>query len=351
MKHDELSNLQYWRKQFLECDQSLAFNSATTEDFNTWQESFRAVFLECLGRLPVKPKSLNLQVLEVVETAEFVRKKIVYQADAYSVVPAYLFVPKTKNREQSGAAIICPHGHGRGKDDTAGNTSKPRDADHVARYNYNYAEQFAVRGYVTLAPDLRCFGERVDDPRVVYGHTEIEEGHHSCDINFVLGMLVGLNLLTLHVFDISRAVDLLSTIGQVDRNRIGCVGLSLGGTAALFSGAYDERIRVVGLSGYLNSWKNFPLVRGQICGSQIVPSLLRYGDLSDVAGLICPRPLFVETAINDPIFPIDGSRECYRDVRKIYEASGHVDRLGREEFAGRHEFRGRKIFEFFDELL
>jgi hypothetical protein len=32
---------------------------------------------------------------------------------------------------------------------------------------------------------------------------------------------------------------------------------------------------------------------GQICGSQIVPGLLEWGDHPEVAGLIAPRPMFL----------------------------------------------------------
>ncbi len=127
--------------------------------------------------------------------------------------------------------------------------------------------------------------------------------------------------------------------------------LSQGGTTTLFSSAYDPRIKVVGVSGYLNSWKTFPLDKGQICGSQIVPGLLKYGDHPEVAGLICPRPAFYEFGTNDPIFPIKASRETFSKVQEIYKVAGVPEKVAGEEFDGVHEFRGKNIFEFFKKWL
>lgn len=327
----------------------MSFRATSKEDFHRWQKDFASKFTECLGRMPEKEAALNVKTLEEFETTDYIRRKIVYRSDAYSSIPAYLFIPK--GAQFPVPAIVCPHGHGRGKVDAAGIVESESDREQVAKYNYNYAEQFARRGYVTIAPDLRCFGERVDDPETVYGHMDIEEGDHWCDINFVIGMLLGYNLLSLHIFDIGRAIDLLESQAEVASGRIGCVGLSLGGTTTMFSSAYDQRIKVAGVSGYLNSWKVFPMTTGQICGSQIVPGLLQYGDHPEVAGLICPRPLFVESATRDPIFPIEGSRATVKRVQEIYRVAGVPERFAVEEFDGLHEFGGRRIFDFFDEWL
>lgn len=346
---NRLSCLYYWQQQYKNTVPKLGFSAQNEEEFKAWQKKFRKQFEICLGDMPENTAALDLKILETYETEEYIRKKIVYTADEYSIIPAYLFIPK--NVSTSAPAIICPHGHGRGKVDPAGIADTQWEIDHVQGYNYDYAVQFAKKGYVTLAPDSRCFGERVDDKKKVYGFMEIHEGDHWCDINFVLGSLVGMNLLTLHMFDCMRGIDLLSSLPEVDPQRIGCVGLSQGGTTTLFSSAFDPRIKVVGVSGYLNSWKSFPLGKGQICGSQIVPGLLKYGDHPEVAALICPRPAFYEFGIKDPIFPIEASRETFKKVQEIYTIAGVPERIEGEEFDGVHEFRGKNIFEFFEKWL
>ncbi len=343
------SPLEYWRRRYREEQPILSWESRAGGGFAAWKEEFRAAFLSCLGRFPERDCPLEPEILETVEGERWTRFKVVYNADRYSRIPAYLFIPR--DRALPLPAVLCPHGHGRGKVDTAGIAGDEFGKRHIAGYNYNYAEQFADAGYAALAPDLRCFGERTDDKAEVYGFMEIEEGEHWCDINFVRGMLLGYNLLSLHVFDIARSIDYLQSLPSVDASRIGCVGLSQGGTTTLFSSAYDERIRVAGVSGYLNSWRAFPLPTGQICGSQIVPGLLHYGDHAEVAGLICPRPLFVEYGTRDPIFPAEATRETLKTVRSLYEAAGASERIDCEEFDGVHEFRGKRIFDFFRKWL
>jgi len=345
----EYSCLAYWQKRYAETRPKMTFDPRGGQKFDEWQPAFRGKFLECLGRMPEERPPLETVIAEEIDTADYVRRKIIYRADRFSRIPAYLFIPK--GVRLPAPAVLCPHGHGRGKDDTAGVAVDPEGQAAIRRANYNYAEQFARHGYVTLAPDLRCFGERADDPREVYGFTKIVEGDHWCDINFVLGMLVGFNLLTLHVFDMGRGIDLLQGLPEVVPDRIGCMGLSQGGTTTLFSSAYHDRIKVTCVSGYLNSWKVFPMMTGQICGSQIVPGLLEWGDHPEVAGLICPRPLFCEFGIRDPIFPIEGARASYAKVRDIYQAAGVPERLDAEEFDGVHEFRGKRVFEFFSRWL
>jgi dienelactone hydrolase len=345
----DYSCLEYWRRRYRADEPKMRFRAKTHRDYETWQIEFRQKFLQCIGRMPDKAVPLNTSVTEDIETEHFIRKKVIYNADEFSKIPAYLFIPKQVDYPVP--AVVCAHGHGRGKVDPAGLASSTFEVEHVKKYNYDYAVQFAKRGYVTLSFDLRCFGERADDPEEVYGFMEIVEGNHWCDINFVRGMLLGFNLLSLHIFDLGRSIDYLSSLDQVCGDRIGCVGLSQGGTTTLFSAAYDQRIKVAGVSGYLNSWKLFPLATGQICGSQIVPGLLEWGDHAEIAGLISPRPLFLEFGDEDPIFPIEGSRATYAAVREIYRVAGAADRIDAEEFHGVHEFKGNRIFDFFAHWL
>jgi fermentation-respiration switch protein FrsA (DUF1100 family) len=68
--------------------------------------------------------------------------------------------------------------------------------------------------------------------------------------------------------------------------------------------------------------------------------------VSDIAGLIAPRPFFAESGIDDPIFPLAGSREAFEALRRVYETFGHAELCAREEFAGGHQFHGVQGLEF-----
>jgi hypothetical protein len=66
----------------------------------------------------------------------------------------------------------------------------------------------------------------------------------------------------------------------------------------------------------------------------------------DVAGLIAPRPLFVESGERDKIFPIEASRASFARVKNVYEVFGAGAAAEQETFDGEHSFWGRRGLPF-----
>jgi dienelactone hydrolase len=192
--------------------------------------------------------------------------------------------------------------------------------------------------------DARGFGER----KLGY---MIDSGDDGCNINQIKAELLGLNTLTLNVFDLSRCIDYLLTRPEVDAGRIGCAGLSYGGTLTLFAAALDERIKVAVVSGYLTSFYDLTFVRGQICGQQIVPQLLRWGEISDVGCLIAPRPLLIESGTEDEGFGIDAARQAYAEVRRLYGVLDVPDKVAHHIFEGGHRWDGARTAEWLEQWL
>src|SRR5215510_16551514 len=92
-----------------------------------------------------------------------------------------------------------------------------------------YAERLAAAGYVTLAFDHRGFGESQGQPR----RHEDPQGK--------LG-------------DLRAAVSFLRARPEVDPERIGAVGICLGGGYALKFAAFDPRVKVfAGIAGAYNT--------------------------------------------------------------------------------------------------
>jgi hypothetical protein len=85
---------------------------------------------------------------------------------------------------------------------------------------------------------------------------------------------------------------------------------------------------------------------GHFCGAQLPIGLLRYGELEDVACLVAPRPLLIESATMDDIFPIEASRKAAGTVRRGYTAVGAAERFDVDEFEGAHEWSGRKAYDW-----
>jgi hypothetical protein len=260
-------------------------------------------------------------------------------------VPCVVLRPADMPANGSGRAIICCHGHGPfGKEPVAGNATTLELRANIALHHYNYGQEMARRGYLTICPDLRVFGERADGGNPY-------PGRDKCNVHFIRGMIMGLYTLTLNIWDIRRCVDYLQTRPEVNPVRIGMMGLSQGGTMTTFATAVEPRIVAADIMGYVNSWERFGVQRANFCGSQVVPGVFTYFDTHDIAGLIAPRPLLVEMGVHDTCFPIEDLLHGYEGIRRIYAAADAEERLWADIHPGEHAFAANRAYDFFDRYL
>ena len=335
----------YFIEREREIKPKFSFRGKTRKDFLIWKKAFKRKLIELLGEWP-KPVPLKPRIIEKIEKENYIREKVIFDSERYASIPAYLFIPKGLKKGERRPGLLCCHGHGPyGKDSVAGITSGEKDRiENIRFHNYNYAEQFAKKGYLTIAPDWRCFGERSDGGNPY-------PGTDKCNIHFIRGLIMGINLLTLNIWDGMRTIDYLLTRKEVDRDRIGCLGLSFGGTMTTYITVMDERIKAADIICYLTTTKHYAIDTGNFCGSQFLSHMYRYGDVADVVGLIAPRPLLIESGIKDSCFSITSAREAHKKLRRIYKAAGASDRLEFDIFPGEHMFSGRKAFKFFEKWL
>ena len=99
-----------------------------------------------------------------------------------------------------------------------------------------------------------------------------------------------------------RTIDWIETRKELDGARVGLMGISGGGTVTSFATALEPRIKVAMISGYLNTFKD-SIVAMSHCIDNYVPGILNWCENYDVASLIAPRPLYVESGERDNIFP------------------------------------------------
>jgi dienelactone hydrolase len=316
-------------------------NSTTHEDplpegdpasFPSWLDGRRRRLVDLLGPMP-SPVPLELETLESVQCDGYRRDKIVYDTEDTMSVPAYLLVPD--GRVSEGAAVLACHGHGPGKSQAVG-------LEFTNAPNSDYALQLVRQGHVVLAPDLRCFGERLDwNP----------EDHYACDTNLVHAVMAGWNPLAQNVWDLSRSLDVLAQHPLVDASRIGMVGLSYGGTVTLFTAAYDDRVAAAVVSGFFSSWAESHKMPFNMCGSQVVHGMLGRLEHEDLGALIAPRPLLIETGTQDPLFPQVAATESVRRTRLVYDDQQASDRLEHDVFEGEHQWHGVAAMPFLNHWL
>ena len=152
-------------------------------------------------------------------------------------------------------------------------------------------------------------------------------------------MLMGETMIGWRVYDVMRTIDWIATRKELDASRVGCVGISGGGMAALFLAALEPRVKLAFVSGYLNTFRDSILSLSH-CIDNYVPGILQWAEMYDVAGLVAPRPMFIESGDKDNIFPIEASRASFARVKRVYEAFGAADKLEHQVFSGPHEFHG-----------
>ena len=300
-----------------------------------WLEGRRQRLAELLGPQPQPVVPLNTETLESTQCDGYRRNKIVFDTEDTMSVPAYLLVPDDRDGAPPGPAVLACHGHGPGKSQAVG-------LEHTDMPNADYALQLARRGYVVLAPDLRCFGERQDwNP----------EDHYACDTNLVHAAMAGWNPLAQNVWDLCRCLDLLQEHPLVDPTRLGMVGISYGGTVTLFTAAVDQRVTAAVVSGYFSSWAESHKMPWNMCGSQIMFGMLGKLEHEDLGALIAPRALLIETGTEDYLFPVAAATESVRRTRIVYDSFRAGDRLEHDVFEGEHQWHGTEALPFLDRWL
>jgi dienelactone hydrolase len=133
------------------------------------------------------------------------------------------------------------------------------------------------------------------------------------------------------VWDDLRTVDYLAARPEVDPQRIGCVGISMGGFRSLFLAALDDRIAAACVVGFMSAVR--PMIKAHLdihSWVHFVPGLHRFLDLPDVAIVAAPRPLLVQQCARDKLFPPEGMKEAVAKISAGYNRAG-----ARERFSGR----------------
>ncbi len=325
------------------------------DELEPWRARVAARLDTWLAPSPA-PVPLELAVTDSTPVPEgaYTRHRLEFDTTATMAVPAYLLVPD--RRRQPGSAVLAIHGHGPGKDQVCGldapepEPSEPPGptggdpfADDVPPPNGDYAHQLAAAGHVVLAPDLRAFGERADwNP----------PDHYACDTNLVHAVMAGRSPLADNLWDLARCLDVLADHPLVDPDRLGVAGLSYGGTCALFLAARDARIRAVVVSGYFSSLVESHRVPWNMCGSQVLAGMLGHLEHVDLGALVAPRPMLVESGVDDPLFPSTAARASVAQLRTVYRRLGAPDdALVHDVFAGGHQWHGTQALPFLAEHL
>jgi len=338
----------YTRDRYEAAPRRLRFQARTRPQAEAWQKALRSKVMELVGLTSdtsrsaggaeVARQALRPVTLETRTFPTYTREKVVFDSRPGVSVLAYVLRPQ--NVSTAAATVICVPGHGRGVDDIVGIDEQGRDRTDKAGYQHDFAIQVVEAGLAAVAIEPMAFGCRRDPINARQGLSR-----KACEPAAGGALLLGETMVGWRVWDVMRTIDYIASRPELDANRVGCVGISGGGTATLFAAALEPRIRAAMVSGYLNTFRDSV---GSLahCIDNYVPGILNWGEMYDVAGLIAPRPLFVESGEKDNIFPIAASVESFKQVREIYGVFQATDRVEQEVFPGEHSFWGKRGIPF-----
>jgi dienelactone hydrolase len=284
---------------------------------------------------PMEKVPLGMKVVEEATVGALLRRKVEYHTDsAEGVVRAWLFFPRSEG-EQKAPAILCLHQTTKiGKDEPAGLGGNP---------NLHYARELAERGYVTLAPDYPSFGEHEYDFDPKFGYTS--------------GTMKA-------IYDNTRAIDLLQSLPQVDGERLGCIGHSLGGHNTIFTTVFDTRIKAaVSCCGFTRFHKYYG---GKLAGwtsSRYMPLIAsRYEnspdkvpfDFPELLAAIAPRAFLTVSPQRDDNFEVSGVKDSIAAAAPVFKLLGKESNLRAIYPDSGHDFppdSRQTAYAFFDEQL
>ena len=338
MPGEALDSLEYSLQRYDDAPRQLRFAAHTAAGARTWQHRLRRQLVRLMGSFPKRKCDLSPEVTDRREMDGYTRETITFWSRPGLRVIGYFLLPK--RFQAPGPAMLCLPGHGRGVDDIVGIEEDGSQRAKWGGYQNDFALQAAANGFAALAIEQFGFGHRRDDRARQGG-----PGNSSCQPAAGSALLLGETMIGWRVYDAMRAMDYLLTRPEVDGSRIGCVGISGGGTTTLHVAAVDTRFALAFVSGYFNTLRD-SLYSIPHCMDNYIPGLLQYAEMWDIAGLVAPRPFFAESGTKDGIFPVAATRRAFAELGAIYRVFGAEDRIGLHVFRGEHAFNGKRGWQF-----
>ncbi|MCA9101550.1 MAG: dienelactone hydrolase family protein [Planctomycetales bacterium] len=273
---------------------------------------FREKLLDGLGGDWPAPCPLDAQIEDVQQADGFRIERVVYAVEPDERVASLLLVPDDiGTRPRPGVCVWHQHA-GQwhlGKSEPAGLAGNPM---------HHTGAALAREGYVVLCPDAIGFEER-------------ETGRHKGgDLErflFLRYVVAGKSMAWKNILDMRRAVDYLASRREVDPNRLGCYGHSMGSTHTWLVGPWEPRLQALVGNCCLPTYEGIDREELLHCFPNFIPGLYQYGDTPDIAALIAPRALLLNFGENDHGSPIDDARRGIETIRRAYEAQHAEDKF------------------------
>lgn len=252
--------------------------------------------------LQVTDTSLALVASVVEDHGDHVVERLRFRLSGGMEIRGFLTRPTAKRNPRP--AILYAHAHGGRYDIGASELVEGRpallDAPGLA---------LARQGYVTLCIDMPTFGERAEVMESAATKAALWQGRT------LFGQMLG---------EQSAALTWLASRIDVDADRIGMTGISMGATLTYFLAAIDSRVAA---AAHLCCYADFATLvetgAHDLHGHYLtIPGLLSETSTGEIAGLIAPRPQLICVGLDDPLTPPPAIHRAFVETSAAYEAAG-----------------------------
>ncbi len=281
------------------------------KDWAQQRSAIREKLESLLGKRPPRPVQKPLTLWKE-DRGSYWLEKFEFDNGAAEIVRGYLFLPKTASATRPAPGILYCHWHGGqydiGKDELLGTNATP-----VAP-----GPALAERGFAVLGIDACGFGERngtgPDGPTQRGSAGELSAAKFN--------LCAGRTLWGMILRDDQTALDILSSRPEVDPQRIGVTGISMGSTRTWWLMALDDRPKTGVAVACMTRYREL-IQSGMLKAHGLyyfVPGMLQHFDSEAVIACAAPRPMLFMTGDSDSGSPVEGVRALTKSVAAVYSA-------------------------------
>jgi hypothetical protein len=290
---------------------------ATAAEWEAQRPSLRARLQQLLGDLPPQ-FTPDVKILTREERAGCVVEHFVFDNGAGAQVFGYLLIPPHLTAPAPTVFYLHLHGHkyALGKEELF------QEGNHAVVPGPELVRQ----GYVVMAVDAYCFGERQTQGPA----GAVESGAETEQALFKHFVWRGSTLWGMMVRDDLLALNYLLTRPEVDSRRVAATGMSMGGSRTTWLGALDERIQVLVPVAQMTRYRDFASM-GQYNLHGVyyyLPGFFKADiDMEHLVGLAAPRAQAIVIGDQDPLSPIEGVNTVASYARHVYSLYGAESRF------------------------
>jgi len=336
-------------------DFELSYLNSNFNSLEEWKQAARAKVHELLRYDPPTCDPAP-EVVETVEFPDYIREKLYFNTTPDIRVPAYVLIPKHGTPPYPGIVGLHDHGgfYAWGKEKICEIEDEHPSLTEFKRMAYagrSWATELCRRGFVVIVIDMFYWGERrlvqAEDPPA-YHERETMTAEEVQAFNVRSGEWTGRTAIGLFEAGITwagvmftddlRSVDYLATRPEVDPERIGCCGLSVGGFRSAHLAGLHPRIKAAVVVGWMCSYGSMLQRHLTSIGfMKVIPGMYPHLDLPDIVSMTAPGGLMVIHGLQDGLFPNPGVQEAFAKIAAVYDKVGHPERFAPLTYDGPHE--------------